>query len=117
MRDIGDTEKKIQAQIMLEAPKHKCVLMRNSVGTFNVDGRWVKAGLPPGSSDLIGWTQFSKVAVFTAVEVKKEGGRVSDKQQKFIDAVNKAGGIGIVAYSVEAFVEQLLAAKDRHGKK
>jgi hypothetical protein len=36
----------------------------------------------------------TKVAVFTAVEVKTESGKVSKEQQNFINNVNRAGGIG-----------------------
>jgi hypothetical protein len=64
--------------------------------------RIIEFGLIKGSSDLIGWTELeitpqmvgTKVAVFTAVEVKTESGKVSKEQQNFINNVNKAGGIG-----------------------
>ena len=92
----------------------KGVLFRNNVGTAyqgqmgSISGdrvllypRFVEFGLCKGSSDLIGWTEItitadmlgSKVAVFTAVEVKTESGKVSKEQQNFINNVNKAGGI------------------------
>jgi len=67
-----------------------------------VEPRLINFGLCVGSSDLIGWTQIfitpdmigKKIAIFTAIEVKKQKGIVSDEQQRFIDAVNNAGGIG-----------------------
>jgi hypothetical protein len=63
--------------------------------------RIIEFGLCKGSSDLIGWTEITitadmvgtKVAVFTAVEVKTKTGRVSDEQKRFIKNVNDAGGI------------------------
>lgn len=65
-------------------------------------------GLPKGFSDLFGWHTVEitpdmvgqRVAVFTAIEVKTETGRVSEQQQKFLDAVNKAGGRGFIARNV-----------------
>ena len=92
----------------------KGVLFRNNVGTAyqgqmgSISGdkvllypRFVEFGLIKGSSDLIGWTEITitadmlgtKVAVFTAVEVKTKTGRVSDEQKRFIKNVNDAGGI------------------------
>lgn len=37
---------------------------------------------------------------FGAIEVKKEGGRLSDEQYKFIDKVNQLGGVAFVAKSI-----------------
>lgn len=64
-----------------------------------------------GGSDWIGWTPVNGVAVFTAIELKGKGGRVTAKQQKFIDMVNTAGGIAGVADSPESAVA--LIAKRR----
>ena len=62
-----------------------------------------------GMSDLVGWHTIEitpdmvgkKVAVYSAVEVKVEGGRVRPKQQVFIDNVRKHGGIAGIARSAE----------------
>lgn len=59
----------------------------------------IRMGLCNGGSDLIGWTTVDGVAVFTAIEVKAERGRVSPEQQHFIDTVKAAGGIAGVARS------------------
>ena len=69
----------------------------------------IRYGLGNGSSDLIGWKSVQvtedmvgkKIAVFTAIEVKTETGVVSDDQEDFIKDVTNAGGIGIVAKSLE----------------
>jgi hypothetical protein len=53
-----------------------------------------------GVSDIIGWVSINGKAIFMAVEVKKPGGKVSAKQQAFLDLLNMDGGIGFVAYSV-----------------
>lgn len=57
-----------------------------------------KAGMP-GMSDYLGWTTKNGVAVFTAIEVKGKGGRVRPEQQRFIEAVQTAGGLSGVARS------------------
>ena len=59
-----------------------------------------KAGIE-GMSDLTGWTQRDGVAVFTAIEVKTETGRVTPEQVAFLETVRRAGGIAGVARSVE----------------
>lgn len=92
-------------------------LFRNNTGTafqgqkVTVNGRLmiseprqIEFGLCVGSSDLIGWTEIvvtpemvgQKIAVFTAVEVKKNGKKPTEKQINFINHVNGAGGIGRV---------------------
>lgn len=71
------------------------------------DYRPLHAGLTKGSSDLIGWTVVevtpemvgTKVAIFTAVEVKTEKGKPTSEQLIFVDAVKKAGGFAGIARS------------------
>lgn len=73
------------------------------------NGRPLHAGLCEGSSDLVGWTERTvtpemvgkKVAIFTAVEVKTDAGRVSAQQMNFISRVRQAGGIAGIARSPE----------------
>lgn len=95
-------------------------IFRNNVGmgwigkSKNINGnviienaRPLHAGLCEGSSDLIGWTTVeitsemvgTKVAVFTAIEVKTEGGNVSPKQRNFLEVVRASGGIAGIAHS------------------
>lgn len=66
------------------------------------NARPLHAGLCEGSSDLIGWKTVEitpdmvgrKVAIFTALEVKKpHGGRTSKEQMNFLSVVHEAGGI------------------------
>ena len=81
--------------------KNGDVLIRNA--------RLVDCGLCNGSSDLIGWVSRVikaedvglSVAVFTAVEVKSSGGRVSPAQRQFLDVVSGMGGASGVARSAE----------------
>ena len=72
-----------------------CVVIYNA--------RPVKTG-PPGISDLLGWAPGGR---FLAVEVKTPGGRVTPQQQAFIDAVNRAGGLGLVARSEQDLINAL----------
>lgn len=67
----------------------------------------IRMGLCNGGSDLIGWSTVTitpemvgrTVAIFSAVECKAAGGRVSEEQANFIEQVRKAGGIAGVARS------------------
>ncbi len=52
-----------------------------------------------GGSDLIGWLPHETGAIFSAIEVKTETGRVASEQINFIEQVNSAGGIGFVCRS------------------
>jgi hypothetical protein len=80
-------------------------IFRNNTGAVvTQDGRLVTFGLCKGSSDLIGWTEVEitpemvgqKLAVFTAVEVKKKGKKPTKEQKQFIKIVSDAGGIAKV---------------------
>ncbi len=68
-----------------------------------------------GSSDLIGCAMRGEVAVFLAVEVKSPTGRATPQQTQFLEAVRQAGGIGILARSVDEFLNQLMLWEDQHG--
>lgn len=93
-------ETRLQNQIRL-AVSEQCphvTLWRNSVGTFKTqDGKWVQAGLPPGSADLIGICN----GRFVAIEVKLPGQKPRPDQVQFLEHVKKMGGIAGVATSPE----------------
>jgi hypothetical protein len=74
------------------------------------DPRPIDAGLVEGSSDLIGWTTVTvtpemvgqKLAIFTAIEVKKNiKSVVSAKQLNFLTVIKNAGGIAGLARDPE----------------
>jgi len=44
---------------------------------------------------------------FVAIEVKRSGGRLSPEQERFLERVRAAGGLGIVAYSVDDVIDGL----------
>ena len=96
------SEKSYQEQVKYELSQNGYTLFRNNVGVAKLaDGRRIRFGLFPGSSDLIGWKTITvtpdmigkKIAVFTAIEIKSKEGRTSKKQQNFIDAARRSGGI------------------------
>lgn len=103
------TEKDIERSLILHASQCGSTLFKNNVGKLRDErGNIVTFGLCKGSSDLIGWTPItitpemvgSKIAVFTAVEVKldKHGKYQATKEQKnFINAVKANGGYAGVA--------------------
>ncbi|HUQ93849.1 MAG TPA: VRR-NUC domain-containing protein [Bryobacteraceae bacterium] len=85
------------------------------------DARPFHAGLCTGSSDLIGWTPVTvtpemvgrKVAVFTAVEVKGEKGKIRPEQARFNAAVNEAGGVALFAFQEGAIDNLFKVIQDR----
>jgi len=125
------SELEIQQLIQLEAPMHNCILLRNNSGAMkDVNGRVVRYGLGNQSkninenfksSDLIGVTSVvitpdmigQKVAIFTAVEVKRKDWKPSqsDKrqiaQQNFIDFIKSKGGIAGFVNSIDTFKKLL----------
>lgn len=115
------TEAELLQQIRL-ALGRKLRLFRNNVGQAWVgevhrrgQEMWIKnprvlhAGLCEGSSDLIGWKSVTitpdmvgrKLAVFTAIEAKSKTGRPTTDQTLFLTVVREAGGIAVLARSVE----------------
>jgi hypothetical protein len=113
---VASEETRISNDIRLQESERGHRLFRNNRGKFRtLDGRRiVQAGLSaPGSSDLIGWKQIEitqemvgqKVALFYAVEVKTKTGTVADDQSRFVDAVNAAGGVGVIARHQDDLIE------------
>ncbi|MCP4393211.1 MAG: VRR-NUC domain-containing protein [Alphaproteobacteria bacterium] len=108
---MAKTENAIQHEIKTELCKGDTRVFRNNVGMMN----GVQFGLCKGSADLIGWKTIEitedmvgqKVAVFLSVEVKTPNGRIGTHQQKWMDIVNKNGGLALIARSPEEAVEKL----------
>jgi hypothetical protein len=75
-------------------------------------------GMPPGTSDLIGWHSVTvtpemvgqRVALFLAIETKAARGRATAEQSNFVDVVNAAGGIGVIARTEAEIAAALHAA-------
>lgn len=121
-------ETNISQLIRLSVSKStSAIIFRNNVGTGWVgksrrlksgeilisDARPLRAGLTIGSSDLIGWTPMvvtsemvgKKIAVFTAIEVKKPSGRATKEQIQFLNVVRESGGISGVCRDGEQAVD------------
>jgi len=124
------SETKIMREIMLELTKVGSRIFRSNTGngymgkfvTILPNGdvvlrnwRRVQFGLCVGGSDLIGWTPVTitkdmvgKICcVFTAIEVKRPRKKPTQAQTDFIEAVKKAGGIAMVACSVEEVLREI----------
>jgi hypothetical protein len=100
-------EANLMRRIMLAVGNY-ATIWRNHVGMIKDErGQAHRFGLCVGSSDLIGFTPVTvtpdmvgqRVAVFTAIEVKTQTGRLTDAQEHFLEFVRRGGGIGIVARS------------------
>ncbi len=110
------TESALIRAILVAASHHGARLFRNNVGQLqDIEGRWVRYGVcNPGGSDLIGWTatgQFLAVEV-KAVRIQSASSPMSrtvttDDQTRFLAAVRKAGGIGIIARSVDDVISAI----------
>jgi len=100
------TEKSLMHEIMYAVSNIPGVrIFRNNIGLAKFPGgARVKYGLIPGASDLIGWRTVNNRAIFIALEVKTDGGKVTPGQENFIARVKEAGGIAGVVRSVEEAV-------------
>ena len=106
---VMTTEKDTERTLILHASQCGSVIFTDNVGMYKDQrGNVIRDGLCKGSSDLIGWAPVtvtpdmvgSKIAVFTAVEVKlnKNGKyKATDDQKRFISAVLNNGGFAGVA--------------------
>lgn len=100
--------------IMLAMSRAGARLFRNHVGVadhLSPDGdqRKVRHGLPPGSSDLIGWTADGR---FLSIEVKRPGWRSTPSwrathQAAWLRAVASSGGVAMVVTSVQEALDGL----------
>ena len=108
------SESQVMHTIMLALSASGATIFRNNVGAVKAsDGRFIRFGLCPGSSDLIGFMPVTitpemvgkRVALFLAVEAKAPGGHTDLErkaaQDRFIDAVLAAGGLAGYARTAE----------------
>ena len=68
---------------------------------------WQGLGSTPGVPDILGCWK----GKLLGIEVKADRGRLSEKQQLFIDRINAEGGLAFVARSVQDVMEKLEGAK------
>ena len=100
-------------------------MFRNTVGACaTAAGGWIQYGLSIGSSDLIGWHSAEvtpgmvgkRVAIFTAVEVKRPGKPLTNEQNVFLRNVREAGGIAFIARDPANVEAQIADALDTLGE-
>lgn len=83
-----------------------CARLAESKGAF---AQRMSFGLSAGSGDLIGYRQVvigpehvgMTIAQFISVEVKTDKGRVRPEQENWLGHINSAGGLALVARSLE----------------
>ncbi|MCK5563716.1 MAG: VRR-NUC domain-containing protein [Planctomycetes bacterium] len=100
----------IQNEIRIALADAGTMNWRNNTGALkDRDGRLVRYGLCPGSSDIIGIKKIKitedmvgqEIGRFVAIEVKTLKGKASEDQEKFLHLVRKHGGLAGVARSEE----------------
>lgn len=86
--------------------KRFIVFKHRNVGIFKQKtGRYIPLSFgEKGISDIIACSPTGR---FVAIEVKKKGGRPTPEQLDFLERVRKAGGVGILAYSLDAVMAEL----------
>ena len=84
------SEANVLNDCMIALSKAGAKVFRNNTGALkDRDGRLVRYGLCPGSSDIIGVT---KDGLFIAVECKTYKGKPTEKQLRFLECIRSMGG-------------------------
>lgn len=91
------TETDIQNKIRVALSDYGIVLRLNNGNYKTLDGRHIKSGLPPGTSDLL----FIGNGQIAFIEVKTPKGKVSPEQLMFIERIKELGHKAGIARSVE----------------
>lgn len=85
-------------EIQLKCSQMGWRVFRNNIGSYRRGKAYIKYGVcNPGGSDLIGFTDRGR---FIAIECKVDT-PTTNAQMKFLQAVIRSGGIGIVARSTD----------------
>jgi hypothetical protein len=80
---------------------------RNNTGVTRIGKRFIRFGYP-GSSDWLGICPDGR---FLAVECKRpRDGRLTSKQQDFLDCIRRYGGVALVVTGVNDLLEKLTEA-------
>lgn len=89
---------------------------RQNSGKINIGKRWINLG-NEGLSDIVGFHRLTGRMV--AIECKQAKERISDAQREFLDTVERAGGIALIAYHVEDIAESLaaIARQEKHERR
>ena len=106
-------ETDIQRQILDFLKFCKVFAWRNNTRTVWVAGRPIKFGIV-GAGDIIGVLPGGR---FLSIEVKRPKGKAAPAQEQFRDAINAAGGLAIIARSVEDVAEEIKKAGQKPAPK
>ena len=101
------SEQSIQRQILQWLEYHRKrvpMFWRNNSGAIKLENRFIRFGAV-GSSDILGILNDGR---FLAIEVKSAKGKLTESQKNFLANVNDAGGLGIVARSIEDVTRGLM---------
>ena len=97
-------ESDVMSAVMQVLDAHNLLYTRNNVGAVRVrEGQFYRFGTA-GWSDIIGCTHDGR---FLAIECKRSGGKLSEKQKDFLERVNCEHGVGIVVDSIPSLFRQL----------
>ncbi len=104
-------QRELREKILMALPPY-CRLFTNATGAYRSGTRFIRHGLIQGSADLIGWTVIERDGqahgVFTAIELKRsKNDKPTALQLNFINAVNAAGGIALVAWEVKQAIDYI----------
>lgn len=109
-REAAPLERDVQASILayLESVGVYAIRINSGAmaGEYKGRKRFVRFTNRPGCSDIIACWR----GRFVAIEVKRDGGAATLRQQQFMAEVRRAGGIAFVARSVEDVIQELTAA-------
>lgn len=102
---LTPTEHDTQTAILQYLATMPGMFWRMNVGRVRFENskgveRWVRFSVK-GMSDIIG---INKRGQLTAIEVKTPAGKLTPDQQKFLDDVNRWGGLSMVARSLDDVV-------------
>lgn len=99
------SESMLVREILLAYGTHPTIrLFRNNVGVLrDKTGAYITYGLCPGSSDIIGWS----AGTFVAIECKVKPKKPTPAQVAFILAADRANCIAGVVYSLQDVVALL----------
>ena len=112
----AETRLQSLVRLAVSADCRHVTLWRNHTGCLqDGGGQWVRFGLCPGSSDLVGLKTVTitqemvgqEIGQFVACEIKTPTGRTRADQHAFLDHVRSRGGLAVVVKSSEEAVALL----------
>lgn len=107
LKDILEDDVKKEVQDIIDI--YHLAIKRQNTGATKIGKRFIRFG-EPGDGDFSGYCQHTGRHV--EIEAKRPvGGRISDAQRRKLDAINKAGGVGIVVTSGADCLAQLKEAE------